>query len=209
MLQKQPVPKDEISTSIAEKKRICEEFKKACEEELGSIVATHQDVIMSYYCDVLEQAKQSFKSAKNAAIMGFAVLIVTLLYYIFLTDNTSRIPKTSMSQPSITVAEVGLISGGLIEFIAGVNFWLYARASKQFSAFHICLERTHRYLIAYEISKKIANSHRDETLENLVCIMANAPMITRSDIDNIQYQPINAKSSKTQVISSEAEEVTR
>ena len=51
---------------------------------------------------------------------------------------------------------------------------------KQFSAFHICLERTHRYLIAYKIADTIEHD-KDETLQKLVCIMANAPMITSSE----------------------------
>ena len=60
--------------------------------------------------------------------------------------------------------------------------WLYGKATRQFSAFHICLERTHRYLLAYKISEKI-ESGRDRALENIACIMANASMITRQDID--------------------------
>jgi hypothetical protein len=61
----------------------------------------------------------------------------------------------------------------------------YARAAKQFGAFHICLERTHRYLVAFKIAEKINSSNRDKTLEELVCIMANAPMITGKDINRV------------------------
>jgi hypothetical protein len=78
---------------------------------------------------------------------------------------------------------VGLVSGALMEFIAGVSFWLYSRGAKQFGAFHICLERTHRYLLAYKIADQIEDG-KDQTLRDLVCIMANAPMITRQDIDS-------------------------
>jgi hypothetical protein len=35
--------------------------------------------------------------------------------------------------------------------------------------------------VAYKIVEKI-NANKDETLHDLVCIMANAPMITRADI---------------------------
>jgi hypothetical protein len=94
---------------------------------------------------------------------------------------------------SLTVASVGVVSGVLIEFIAAINFWLYSRGAKQFGAFHICLERTHRYLLAYKISEQIKES-RDKTLGDLVCIMANAPMVTGRDID-----APNGASGKTEI----------
>ena len=74
------------------------------------------------------------------------------------------------------MTKIGLISGAFIEFIAGVQFWLYSRASKQFSAFHICLERTHRYLVAYKIAEE-AGSRKEDVLERIACIMVSAPMI--------------------------------
>jgi hypothetical protein len=126
--------------------------------------------------------------------------------YILLTDLLSRIPISgfSMAQPSISFASLGIVSGILIEFIAGINFWLYARASKQFSAFHICLERTHRYLVAYKIAEGIQNK-KDEALENLVCIMANAHMITHQDIDAVGSELRIAQSTRVKAVSTEAE----
>src|SRR6202795_1901980 len=84
----------------------------------------------------------------------------------------------------VVVPGRGLVSGALMEFVAGVSFWLYSRGAKQFGAFHICLERTHRYLLAYKIAEKI-EKNRDQTLEKIVCIMANAPMISQADIDGL------------------------
>jgi hypothetical protein len=139
---------------------------------------------LHYYKDVQKHAKESFNAAKSAAKIGFWVLIGTLAYALIF-DGLSRFPIThATSQTSLPVAKIGIVSGALIEFIDGISFWLYARVSNQFSAFHICLERTHRYLIAYKITEKI-NDGKDETLRDLVCIMANAPMITRQDIDAV------------------------
>jgi hypothetical protein len=92
-----------------------------------------------------------------------------------------------MTGISLTVGGIGVVSGVLIEFIAAITFWLYSRVSSQFGAFHICLERTHRYLLAYKISEQIKGD-RDATLRDLVCIMANAPMITRADIGAVQSE---------------------
>jgi hypothetical protein len=67
------------------------------------------------------------------------------------------------------LAVTGVISGVLIEFMAG-NFWLYGKAARQFNAFHICLEKTHRHLIAYKMIEKIAAPKRDETFERVVAL---------------------------------------
>jgi hypothetical protein len=171
------------------------DIKKACEElglaieggKLGDIVAKHETMILHYYRDVQEQAQRSFATARRFGWCGFWVLILTLAYVTVL-DGLGRFgviaPLPKADEPSIwmTVANVGVISGVLIEFVAGVGFWLYRRTSEQFAAFHICLERTHRYLIAYKISSEMSGVDKESTMRDLVCIMAKAPMITRSDI---------------------------
>jgi hypothetical protein len=177
---------DKTFLAATEKRRACEEVGNAVDTGgVGEIVTKHEKLILQYYEDVQRQAKQSFGSAKSVAYMGFCVLIATLTYTL-LFDALSRIQISglAMSQPSRAVASIGVVSGALIEFIAGINFWLYSRASRQFGAFHICLERTHRYLVAYKIAGEIG-AKKDETLEKLVCIMANAPMITHQDIEAV------------------------
>ena len=155
---------------------------------LGDIVAKHEKLILQYYRDVQQQAMKSFNTARHAAIFGFVVLIFTLAYTLGV-DGWTRLHggKPEDSANFMTVAIMGAVSGALIEFIAGVAFWLYARVARQFAAFHICLERTHRYLLAYKITEHMTEKDttlKDTTLHELVCIMANASMITREDIES-------------------------
>lgn len=181
-----------ISSSIHKVFAACDEVGNAVDSgKVGDIVAKHEKLILHYYEDVQDQAKQSFASAKSVAHIGFWVLIATV-GYLLVVDALSRIHISGlvMTQPSRTIVSAGLVSGALIEFIAGVNFWLYSRAAKQFGAFHICLERTHRYLVAYKMADEIV-SKKDEILGKLVCIMANAPMITQQDVDKITQEPEN------------------
>jgi hypothetical protein len=96
---------------------------------------------------------------------------------------------------SLTVEGIGIISGFFIEFIAVINFWLYSRVANQFGASHICLERTHRYLIAYKIAQQI-ETDKDKTLRDLVCIMAQAPMITRADVEAIKSRRVILKTAE-------------
>ena len=151
----------------------CEELSGAVDQGgIGDIVAKHEKLILHYYQDVQDQAKKSFSTARWVSIVGFLVLIGTAVYALWINPDAS-----------IEMTSVGLLSGTLIEFIAAVAFWLYARGARQFGAFHICLERTHRYLLAYKIAEQI-QVERDATLQKLVCIMANAPMISHGDLDS-------------------------
>jgi hypothetical protein len=183
---------------LTEKEKTCDELREAIDNgKMGDIVAKHEKLILQYYEDVQRQAKQSFNSAKFVAQIGFWVLIVTLTYALVF-DALNRFQKVglSMKGSSLTVAGVGVVSGILIESIAGINFWLYARGARQFSAFHICLERTHRYLLAYKIASEIKED-KDKTVASLVCIMANAPMITQDDIDSTRSEAAKGQLTKT------------
>jgi hypothetical protein len=176
----------DFSRSATETAKVCEELGAALDSgKLGDIVAKHEKLIMHYYADVQEQAKRSFDSALRIAQIGFWVLIVTLAYALVL-DGLRRFNfnvAPAMTETSLTLAGIGTVSGALIEFIAAIAFVLYSKGAKQFGAFHICLERTHRYLLAYKMTEELGGK-KEETLRDLVCIMANAPMITRADVDS-------------------------
>jgi hypothetical protein len=152
--------------------------------DVGTMVETVQKQILRYYTDVGKQSSESFEAAKRVARWGFWLVAGTIVYVVIidllahLEVGWFRVPSSGMN-----VGSIGLIGGAIVEVLAGVQFWLYGRATKQFGAFHICLERTHRYLLAYKIAEKINEQNRDQTLEKIVCIMANAPMITQADID--------------------------
>jgi hypothetical protein len=164
--------------AMTPKEQACHEVGLAINEgSLGEIVAKHEKLILKYYEDVQEQATRSFNIARQTALVGFGILIATVIY-VFLFDALYRfnfVPNT-MASPLKIAATIGGVSGAVVEFLAGVTFWFYTQSARQFSAFHICLERTHRYLLAYKIAEKIS-SEKDKTLRDLVCIMSSAPMI--------------------------------
>jgi hypothetical protein len=154
---------------------------------VGKTAATVQRLIMRYYSNVRSQAIDSFNSAKRVALFGFALLVLTILYVVTV-DFMSHLKLTWFVQPEnggMNVGAIGLISGAVVEVIAATQFVLYGRAARQFGAFHICLERTHRYLLAYKMAEQMQND-KDHTIEKIVCIMANAPMITRVDVEGVE-----------------------
>jgi hypothetical protein len=91
-------------------------------------------MMLRYYQDVRYQALQSFWSALGAAIAG-------LVFFVCATSQ-------AMSDDGRLRSIVSVLAGALSQFIAGVNFYLYFKASRQFASFHICLERTNRFLLA-------------------------------------------------------------
>jgi hypothetical protein len=162
--------------------RACDELGTAINGgKLGDIVAKHEKLILQYYRDVQRQAIESFSTARLATYIGSAVLILTLIYTLGI-DGWARSHDEQLKNTTdfMTVAIVGTVAGAIIQVIAAVAFALYGRSAKQFGAFHICLERTHRYLLAYKVTEHM--TEKEDTLHDLVCIMANAPMITREDI---------------------------
>jgi hypothetical protein len=174
--------KNPVSESVQEQ---CKAVGAAIAKgEIGETVTAVQQLILRYYDNVRGQAEEAFGSAKTVALFGFVLLALTVAYVMF-KDWT--VQHSGLPQPNtggIGVGAIGLIASSVVEVIASVQFVLYGRAARQFGAFHICLERTHRYLLAYIMAEQIT-TNKDETLEKIVCIMANAPMITREDIDGV------------------------
>jgi len=79
---------------------------------------------------------------------------------------------------------ISLIVGALIQVISMINFYLYAKASRQFAAFHLCLERTHRFLLANSLCENLKNQdHKDEARCALIDLIAQAPMLTEDVIN--------------------------
>ncbi len=169
----------------------CAELGQAVEKsDVGQTVTAVQHLILRYYDNVREQATESFESAKRVALFGFLLLVLTLAYVIFIDLMLHR-PNSGFASSSggMSVGQIGLLGSTIVEAIAGLQFYLYGRATRQFSAFHICLERTHRYLLAYKIAEQMSVG-KDDALEKIVCIMANAPMITRPDIEGVEPSKI-------------------
>lgn len=166
------------------KDKHCDEVGAALDQgTLGEMVAKHEKLILKYYEDVQQQASQSFELARQIAWWGFFVLVGSLAAAILLDILFRFGMGTNVTDKSLGLGTIGLVSGAILEATAGGAFWLYSQTAKQFGAFHICLERTHRYLLTYKISIELG-PEKERTLRDLVCIMANAPMIAQAAIEN-------------------------
>jgi len=148
---------------------------------IGKVFAKHEQLILRYYEDVQQQANKSFELARSIARIGFFVLISSLGCAILLDILNRFNVATNVTEKSLSIVTVGFIGGTIIEVTAGGAFWLYTQTAKQFWTFHVCLERTHRYLLSYKIAEKL-EAKKEDTFRDLVCIMAKAPMISLAAI---------------------------
>jgi hypothetical protein len=145
-------------------------IQKNCEEvsgippgntnEMGGKI---QEMILNYYQDVRKQAQQSFYMALGAAIVGGIFYFYAAIIYLGKGE----------------AASISLIAGSLIQLISAINFYLYGKAARQFSTFHICLERTNRFLLANTLCDNISCTiKRDAMRQELIIKIADAPMLT-------------------------------
>jgi hypothetical protein len=84
---------------------------------------------------------------------------------------------------TIQTAVFSAIAGFLIQLMTVVVFSLYSQSARQFAGFHICLERTHRFLLSNAILDHLPDPERAAKRAELVTVVFNAPMLTLSMIE--------------------------
>ncbi|WP_412100455.1 S1 family peptidase [Micromonospora ureilytica] len=135
-----------------------EEVSKADPANIQEVAAAQFGLSNLYYENVLSQAKRSFNAAAVAAVVGLVFFLASVTFAI----------ATQQFAASVT----SLIGGGIVEVVAGLNFWLYGRTSVQLNAFHLRLERMQRFLLANSVSASLTGDRREECLAQLVGVIS-------------------------------------
>jgi hypothetical protein len=153
-----------------------EEMETTCESIAGvNVGETHKlasklwDLSINYFKDVRKQAQQSFYSALGAAIVG------TIFFFLALY---------LMMNGQVPFSKLSLIAGMMIQIISAINFYLYAKTSKQFSMFHACLERANRFLLANTICENLDDENKQEMRKEIIRIIATAPLLTLALVEH-------------------------
>lgn len=145
--------------------RPLEELKERC-RDLANLEDTQNvllEMSLNYYEDVRKQAQRSFRAALVAAGVGTLFFVAAAVGMNGAEDR----------------ATISLIAGTLIQAIAAINFYLYGKTAKQFSSFHVSLERMNRFLIGNSICADVApGEKKDDIRAELVKIIAEAPTLT-------------------------------
>jgi hypothetical protein len=67
--------------------------------------------------------------------------------------------------------------------MTGVVFYLYSQSSKQFGGFHVCLERTNRFVLANAMVEHLPEAERALRRSEVITAVLNAPMLTLAMIE--------------------------
>ncbi|TXH67705.1 MAG: hypothetical protein E6Q83_16835 [Thiothrix sp.] len=126
----------------------------ASEGDVKAIASSQIELLARFYDLSLSQAGRSFRWALIASMVGLAFFLLAIVFMLW--RNASEL------------ATITLISGALIEFIAGVNFYLYGRTLTQLSLFQGRLEVTQRFLLANSLCESLGETWRDPTRARLI-----------------------------------------
>lgn len=126
----------------------------AGEGDVKAIASSQIELLARFYDLSLSQAGRSFRWALVASMVGLAFFLMAIVFMIW--------------RESGELATVTMIGGALIEFIAGVNFYLYGRTLTQLSLFQGRLEVTQRFLLANSLCESLGEAWRDPTRARLI-----------------------------------------
>lgn len=170
------------SDHIEKLKQTCKDLAEIREGDTHKLAATLWEQGMNYMSDVRQRARRSFFAASIISVVGTGFFF-TALY--FMMKGTLEFPKLT------------LIAGTSIQLVSGIGFYLYAKTTKEFFAFHLCLERLNRYLLANTICEKLSESLKHEMRKELIHIIASAPPLSvslvergESDTDRMETETV-------------------
>lgn len=163
------------TNQTAERTKPLREFKKRCDEvaktapgDTHTLASVLQKMSLNFYEDVRSQARQSFYIALGAAAVG----TLMVLFGIGAMMSVSK-------WVTLESSELSVVAGVAIQVISAINFYLYGKTARQFALFHICLERTNRFLLANTLCENVLEEKRRDDLRiELVRLIATAPMLT-------------------------------
>lgn len=126
----------------------------ASEGDVKAIASSQIELLARFYDLSLSQAGRSFRWALIASMVGLAFFLLAIVFMVW--------------RDSSELATITMIGGALIEFIAGVNFYLYGKTLTQLSLFQGRLEVTQRFLLANSLCESLGEAWRDPTRARLI-----------------------------------------
>jgi len=146
----------------------CDKLAEASCEDAQKYASVLQKLAVYYYEDVRWQALLAFFAA-------FILEIVAVGFFFWAGIRAIN--------DGLEAALFSSVSGLLIQFMTAIVFYLYSQSSSQFGGFHICLERTNRFLMANAMAEQIQDEDkRNSKRGEVITAMLNAPMLTQEAI---------------------------
>jgi hypothetical protein len=130
------------------------DLAKADPANIQEVAASQLALTNLYYENVLSQARRSFNAATVAAIVGLAFFLAAIAFAVTTDKSTAPLVST--------------LGGAIVEVVAGLNFWLYARTATQLNSFHVRLERMQRFLVANSVASALDGELKANAISDLV-----------------------------------------
>lgn len=157
------------SSVVGATEKALKHLSDAPKDDVTAIASSQIELLARFYDLSLSQAGRSFHWALIASMVGLAFFLMAIVFMLW--------------QQSSELATITMISGALIEFIAGVNFYLYGRTLAQLSLFQGRLEVTQRFLLANSLCESLGDVWRDPTRARLINQLAmGQPLAEYSEI---------------------------
>ncbi len=131
-----------------------ERLRQADPKNVQEIAASQIALLSNYHREVLDQAKKSFLWALLATGIGLIFFLSAIGFVIY--------------RQATQVAIISAIGGVLIEFIAGINFYLYGKTASQMAEFQFRLDVTQRFLLANSMCESLAEEYKHKTRSELI-----------------------------------------
>ncbi len=128
--------------------------------KIQEVAATQVVISEMYYKNDLQHAQRLFRWALIAAGTGLIFFLVAVALLLF--------------RESVNGALISLVSGGVLEALAVLNFCLYGRVFTQLREFHERLDRTQQYLLANSICENLKGDVKQATQIELVRAMMHS-----------------------------------
>lgn len=125
--------------------------------------------LREYYVISKQQARKSFSAALIICILGFILFAMGIITSYFSNQN---------------VVTFTTISGGIVEVISGLFFFMYKNSLAQLNIYHERLGATEKYLTAMQLIEKMTENKRDENYRFLMeVILVDNSSIVRNKAD--------------------------
>jgi hypothetical protein len=131
-----------------------ERISAADPSDVQRIAGSQLELLAGYHEIVLAQSRRSFFWALIGAGIGLLFFLAAVVFAL-LTSSTAG-------------ALIPLLSGAIVEVIAGIVFFLYGKAAIQLSSFHGRLETLQRYMLANSICESLDGEERTKARAALI-----------------------------------------
>jgi hypothetical protein len=137
---------------------------EAASGDVKEIAASQIELLSRFYDLSLSQAGRSFRWALIASAVGLLFFLAAIGF---------------MLSQSMEVAVISVIGGAMVQFIAGVNFFLYGKTLAQLTLFQGRLEVTQRFLLANSLCESLEGKVKHYTRARLIGALAG---VSGSDV---------------------------